>query len=199
MSTPATIALPDRPVGRPLAWWGVALLVVTESALFAVLLASLFYLRFRSPGPWPPAGTPDPPLALAIVLTGLVLAGSAAVAAAGRAVRAGAAAGARLSLAAAALLGVGFLAVEAVELDRELDGMRPQDDAFASLFYAISGLHGVHALVGVGLLAWALRSALRGAYGPVRHDGLAVAALYWHFVTAVWVVAFASLYLAPRL
>ena len=62
-------AMPARPSGRPLGWWGMVFVIATEATLFAVLLASYFYLRFKSPGAWPPDGIADPKLLKPAVMT----------------------------------------------------------------------------------------------------------------------------------
>ena len=56
------VEIPVPPIGRPTGWWGMLVVVLTEATLFALLLASYFYTRFRSPGAWPPDGQPDPRL-----------------------------------------------------------------------------------------------------------------------------------------
>ena len=55
-----SVAHPAPPLTREPAWWGMLLLIATEAALFALLLASYFYVKFQSEGPWPPDGIADP-------------------------------------------------------------------------------------------------------------------------------------------
>ena len=43
----------------PLGWWGVAMLIATEAALFGMMVGSYFYLRFKN-AQWPPPGIPEP-------------------------------------------------------------------------------------------------------------------------------------------
>ena len=45
--------------GPSTAWWGMAMFIATESTLFAMMIGSYFYLRFKNLQ-WPPAGTPEP-------------------------------------------------------------------------------------------------------------------------------------------
>src|ERR671930_2373052 len=59
----------------PLGWWGVALLVATETAFFGTLIASYFYLRFRA-SQWPPPGIEPPDVTAPLILTGALVATS---------------------------------------------------------------------------------------------------------------------------
>lgn len=66
---------------------------------------------------------------------------------------------------------------------------------FFSIYWVMTGLHGVHVLAGMGVMIWLLRRAKRGEFGP--HNFLAVdcGALYWHVVDLVWIFLFPLLYL----
>jgi cytochrome c oxidase subunit III len=61
----------------------------------------------------------------------------------------------------------------------------------SSLFYVITGSHAAHLLGGLVALAYLLLRALRGA----THRAMAVTALYWHFLAALWVCLFLFLLL----
>jgi heme/copper-type cytochrome/quinol oxidase subunit 3 len=73
--------------------WGVLLFAATEGALFGTLLATYFYLRFRS-AQWPPAGIEAPSVALPLALTGALVLTAAPMALAALAARRGRAAAA---------------------------------------------------------------------------------------------------------
>ncbi len=76
-----------RPAARPNGWYGMLILVATESALFGTLLASYVYLRFQA-RTWPPHGIAAPsvtaPLVLALVLVAALVPIAFAARAAGR-------------------------------------------------------------------------------------------------------------------
>ena len=64
----------------------------------------------------------------------------------------------------------------------------------ASAFYALTGLHGVHVVVGVIMLL----SMLAISFGTrIRAEAVEVVGLYWHFVDIVWVLIFTIVYLIP--
>jgi heme/copper-type cytochrome/quinol oxidase subunit 3 len=192
-------ALPARPVGRPLGWWGMLFVIATEATLFAVLLAAYFYLRFKSPGAWPPDGISDPKLLKPAVMTAFLMASSLTVWYGERAVRRDDMRGLRIGLALTFLLGVGFLALQFVEYRELLREIHPSTDAYASTFFTITGLHGAHVVAGLLLLAWTQFFAWRGAYRSEEHVAVQTSALYWHFVHVVWLFLFLALYLSPRL
>jgi cytochrome c oxidase subunit 3 len=71
-------------------------------------------------------------------------------------------------------------------------GYTLSDDAAASFFYVISGLHGLHILGGMVALARAVRFAGREqAVSPRLRLGVELCAVYWHFMLAVWLVLLA--------
>src|ERR671925_270251 len=75
-------------------------------------------------------------------------------------------------------------------------GFSARDDAFGSIFYGLTGLHGAHVTVGLFLLAIANVRAFRGHYGPEARDhlGVEVPGIYWHFVDVMWIIVFTTVY-----
>jgi cytochrome c oxidase subunit III len=75
-------------------------------------------------------------------------------------------------------------------------GPTPRDvGVFFSIYFFMTGLHGIHVVVGIGLLLWLLIRSARGDFsaehfGPVDYVGL-----YWHLVDLVWIYLFPLLYL----
>jgi cytochrome c oxidase subunit I+III len=177
---------------RSVGWWGMMGVVTTEASFFGYLLFSYFYLGSLSTNPWP---SMVPRFGLPLVNTGILLASSVAVWWGERGIRAGDARRLRIGVALGLCLGALFLALQGVEYGREtLSGTR---DAYGSLFYTITGFHAAHVLVGLFMLGFVLVRALRDHFEAERHDAVSNAALYWHFVDAVWLVVFTSLYLSP--
>jgi heme/copper-type cytochrome/quinol oxidase subunit 3 len=96
-------------------------------------------------------------------------------------------------------LGLLFLAVQSSEFVSRAHDFGPDRNAYASLLYAITGLHAAHAVFGVLLLGWTLARTMRAEIDRRRHVTVEVTALYWHFVVAIWVLNVLVLYLSPRL
>ncbi len=66
---------------------------------------------------------------------------------------------------------------------------------FFSIYFAMTGLHGIHVLGGILVFLWLLRRAIRGEFGPKYFGPIDYAALYWHLVDLVWIYLFPMLYL----
>jgi cytochrome c oxidase subunit 3 len=69
---------------------------------------------------------------------------------------------------------------------------------FYSLYFAMTGFHALHMLIGFGLLTWLLVDAQRGRFGPAYSAPVEMVGLYWHFVDIVWIFLFPLLYLIGR-
>jgi cytochrome c oxidase subunit 3 len=69
---------------------------------------------------------------------------------------------------------------------------------FFSFYFAMTGLHALHMVVGVGILSWLLLHAARGRFTPSYFWPVEVSGLYWHFVDIVWIFLFPLLYLVAR-
>jgi len=74
-------------------------------------------------------------------------------------------------------------------------GFAPQDHAQGSIFYGLTGLHGAHVFIGLTLLAFTTIRAFRGHFTPQEHRGVEVPGIYWHFVDAMWVVVYLTIYI----
>ena len=94
------------------------------------------------------------------------------------------------------LMGSFFVGVQVYEYVVLIgQGSVPSQDIFWSTFYAMTGFHGFHVIVGVVWLMCVWVGALRGQYGPRNYLTLELAGLYWHFVDLVWVLLFTIVYL----
>ena len=91
-------------------------------------------------------------------------------------------------------MGAAFLVNQVIEF-RELD-FGADDNAYASLFIMITGLHGLHVLAGLLISVVVQLKAALGRFDAEHHVTRVVFALYWHFVDVVWIFVFSSLYLS---
>jgi cytochrome c oxidase subunit 3 len=69
---------------------------------------------------------------------------------------------------------------------------------FYSIYFLMTGLHGIHVLAGMGLYLWLLRRARAGHFGPGYYVPVDAVALYWHIVDVIWIFLFPLLYLIDR-
>jgi len=67
---------------------------------------------------------------------------------------------------------------------------------FMVLYFVMTGLHAVHMIVGMAILAWLAYRTRRGAFTPEHHPEVELIGLYWHFVDVVWIFLFPLLYLS---
>ena len=105
----------------------------------------------------------------------------------------------RIWLGLTALLGLAFLGVKTYEWVSEWsDATRATggEARFYFLYYAMTGLHGIHLAIGVGVVAWLWRHARR--FGREYHSPVEASGLYWHFVDVIWVFLYPMFYLLER-
>lgn len=69
---------------------------------------------------------------------------------------------------------------------------------YFSLYFAMTGLHALHMIVGVGIFSFITFYAWKGRYTPQYHTPVEIAGLYWHFVDVIWIYLFPLLYLIDR-
>jgi heme/copper-type cytochrome/quinol oxidase subunit 3 len=192
-------AVGDGP--RNFGWWGMVLFIAVEATVFALLLASYFYIRFRTGPVWPPDGIEAPKLKLVLIMSAVLWSSSIPVHLAHGAIRHDQQRKLRVYLALGFLLGAAFLALQCtVEYpDIARHEFTPRTDAYGSMFFTITGLHGAHVAVGLLMSAWVQLRARQGAFDRHRHVSVQNFVMYWHFVDVVWVFVLATLYLSPHL
>lgn len=73
--------------------------------------------------------------------------------------------------------------------------MPPNTHLFFAIYYAMTGLHGVHVIIGGAMLIWLIWRGMRGDFGPQYYTPVDVGGLYWHVVDLVWIFLFPLFYL----
>lgn len=201
LTRPIEETLPHHASGpRSFGWWGVVWLIATEATLFAMLIASYFYIRFRHGEEWPPDGIEEPKLMLPMIMTVILLSSSIPVHIAERAAKKGNNRTVRIGLAFGWLLGAVFLVLTwGVEWPEVLHEFGPTTNVYGSMFFTITGFHGAHVLGGLGFNLWTQVRAWKGAFSPERHLTIENMTLYWHFVDVVWIAVLLTLYISPHL
>jgi cytochrome c oxidase subunit 3 len=66
---------------------------------------------------------------------------------------------------------------------------------YFSFYYMMTGIHGIHVLIGMGLIGWVLVRAIKGEFGPHYYTPVEGVGLFWHLVDLVWIYLFPLLYL----
>jgi cytochrome c oxidase subunit 3 len=170
---------------------GVVVWLASELMFFAGLFSAWFTVRSANGADWPPG---DVHLAVArtAVASGVLIASSFTIHHAARKADEGDRRGAVRWTLVTVALGALFLsnqAAEYAELDFTIDS-----NAYGSLFYLLTGFHGLHVLAGLVLML-VLVSVGTGRTKSPLDESLTMASYYWHFVDVVWVALFAVIYL----
>lgn len=74
-----------------------------------------------------------------------------------------------------------------------IEGNNPH--IFFSIYFMMTGLHGIHVLAGMGVIGWILKRTARGDFSPEYYTPLELTGLYWHLVDMIWIFLFPLLYL----
>jgi heme/copper-type cytochrome/quinol oxidase subunit 3 len=184
---------------RSISWWGMALLIATEATLFALLIASYWYLRFRAGPVWPPHGIEKPALGLPLIMSVILWSSSIPAHIADRGIQKGSQVRLRLGLMLSWMLGATFLLLQIfAEYPHSLTVNPPSSGSYGTLFFSITGLHGAHVAVGLLISLWVQARAWQGAFDEHRHVSVQNFVMYWHFVDTVWVFVLATIYLSPH-
>ena len=114
-------------------------------------------------------------------------------------------------LALTMLLGAAFLGIKGIEYyekfaEHHVPGPGFQFEVehfrhaqlFFSLYFVMTGLHALHMVVGLGIMAWMLVWAVNGTITEEYSSPVEISGLYWHFVDIVWIFLFPLLYLIGR-
>lgn len=75
---------------------------------------------------------------------------------------------------------------------------KPGSEIYFALYFAMTGMHALHMIIGMGIMVWLLYWAWKGLYGPQYYTPIENFGLYWHFVDIVWIYLFPLLYLINR-
>jgi cytochrome c oxidase subunit 3 len=171
--------------------FGVVLFIASEAMFFGGLFASYFFLRGVT-SPWPPEGVEleTVPAALATLV---LVASSGTYQLAIRAARRGALRAMNAWIVLTFLLGAGFIAAQAHEWATL--SFTVSSHAYGTLFYGMTGFHGLHVIGGLLLMLVVLGRSAQGAYGEGETRGVEAVGYYWHFVDVVWIGLFSTLFL----
>ncbi len=74
-----------------------------------------------------------------------------------------------------------------------IEGTNPH--IFFSIYFMMTGLHGIHVLIGIGLIAWLIRRTAKGHFDAEYYTPIEIVGLFWHLVDMVWIFLFPLLYL----
>lgn len=173
---------------------GMFLFIASEAMLFAAFFTAYFFIRVVNEDA--PAWPPEPfhlPVYVAGINTAILLTSSFTMHWALQSIKKGNRAGLKAGLVLTFLMGLAFLGTQMLEYARI--GFAPHDQAFGTIFFGLTGLHGAHVFIGLTLLGFATVRAFRGHFTPEHHHGVELPGIYWHFVDVMWIVVYSTIYL----
>jgi len=170
---------------------GMLLFIISEVMIFGAFFTAYFFIRIVTHNPWPTPHTKLPE-AVAGVNTAILLSSSLTLHWALSSIKNGNRFGLKAGMVSTFLLGLVFLFVQINEYVHI--GFSGRYSAQATIFYSLTGLHGAHVFVGLCILLMVTIRSFRGHYSPEAHRGMEVPGIYWHFVDAMWVVVYTTVY-----
>jgi cytochrome c oxidase subunit III len=171
---------------------GMLLFIASEVMLFGSFFTAYFFVRVVNGYPWPPHGD-HLPVFVAGINSAILLTSSVTMHWALQSIKRGNRAGLKAGLVLTFLMGATFLGTQLAEYARI--GFAPHDNAFATIFFCLTGLHGAHVFVGLTLLLFATIRAFRGHFTAEHHYGVEIPGIYWHFVDVMWIVVYTTVYI----
>ena len=216
-ASPETLALQEQfdtpEQQRDASTLGMWVFLVTEVMFFGGMFTA--YTAYRA---WYPnifgAASSSLNAVIGAVNTAVLLCSSFTMVLAVRAASLGARKTLILFLILTMILGIAFLGIKAYEwwekfaehhvpgpsfhLEGESAEGQARAQLFFSLYFAMTGLHALHMVVGVGLVSFIVLRAYQGQYSPIYWTPVDMVGLYWHFVDIIWIFLFPLLYLVDR-
>lgn len=196
-----------RSVKNHLGMWAF---LATEILFFGGLFSGYTVYRYAYPAAFA-EGSHHLDFAVGTVNTAVLLTSSLFMALGDHAIKAGRRGSLRWCLVATWLLGALFVGLKGYEYfekfsEHLVPGMNfhvesahaPHVQLFMFLYFALTGLHAVHMLIGLGVITWLLWLNHRARLTAAEHAPVEMVGLYWHFVDCVWVFLYPLLYLIPH-
>jgi cytochrome c oxidase subunit 3 len=180
----------DAPRPPALLTVGAVVWLASEVMFFGGLFAAYFTLRSQA-STWPPRGV-QLETTTTVIATIVLIASSGTMHLATQALRRGDRLGTQRWLLVTLGLGALFLANQVREF-LVLD-FGVSSSSYGSIYYTMTGFHGLHVLAGLVLLVVAAVVIGGGASKERRSAGVEAVAYYWHFVDVVWVGLFLTIF-----
>lgn len=175
---------------------GVWLFLASEVMLFGALFSTLILLRTGA-AEWP-MGADILNVPLATLNTMFLITSSVTMVLAWASLRLQDFKKYRLWMGSTFALGIGFMVIKTIEYGSKFEHhLYPSTDNFMAIYFTLTGLHGLHVLGGMIVMAYFLGpGAKMWKSEPDRFTNrIEVLGLYWHFVDLVWIFLFPTLYL----
>jgi cytochrome c oxidase subunit 3 len=186
---------------------GMWIFLATEIMFFGGLFTGYTVYRVVHPAAFE-AASHHLDIVLGALNTGVLLTSSLTMALAVRSAQTGKRRNTVAFLVVTMLLGAAFLCIKGLEYyQKYTDHLVPgpsfsfpgshshEAEMFFYLYFAMTGLHAIHMITGLGVVSVIAIQAARGRFTPAYYTPLEVTGLYWHFVDIIWIFLFPLLYL----
>lgn len=186
---------------------GMWLFLASEIMMFGALFVGALIFRTLYPGSFA-EGSSHLDWRLGAVNTFFLLTSGLTMGLAVISAQAGKQGGVRANLILSILFASGFLVIKAIEYSAKFEHgtlpgrmftghgfTEPYVHTFYGLYFVMTGLHGVHVLIGMGLMTWALLRSTQVQFTRRYFTPIEMVAIYWALVDLVWVFLFPLLYL----
>lgn len=170
--------------------------LISEAAIFGGLFAHYFYHRHVMEF-WPPAGTPEIDTHYTAIATLILMLSSVTCEMGLKAIERGDKLKTKSWLLVTIAMGLVFLGFQGFEWGILLNqfGFTVETNIYGTMFYMMTGFHGLHVAIGIVFLVLAYGRLELGQMNEQRHFSIIASSWYWHFVDVIWVLLFFSLYL----
>ena len=175
---------------------GIWLFLASEVMLFGALFSSYVLLRVGA-ATWP-HGADILNVPLATLNTMVLITSSVTMVMSCASLKQGRFGAYKMYMLLTFLCGVGFMVIKTIEYTAKFSHhLYPKNDTFMAIYFTLTGLHGLHVLGGMVVMAYLLGpGAKMWKTDPGRFTNrVEVTGLYWHFVDLVWIFLFPLLYL----
>ena len=194
------------PWGKLMMW----IFLISDTFIFSCFLVGYMHVRMTTTDPWPYPSEVfaltlfgnNIPLILIAIMTFILITSSGTMALAVRYAHFRDKKKIAMFMFITAAFGASFVGMQAFEWSKLIaEGVRPWTNPFGapqfgSVFFMVTGFHGLHVSIGVIYLSIVAMKVLKGDYDRKNnYDIVEITGLYWHFVDLVWVFIFAFFYL----
>jgi len=195
---------------------GMWLFLVTEIMFFGGMFLTYVIYRSRFSAAFH-AGSHELDITLGVINTAILIGSSLTMALAVRSAQLSQKKRIVAFLVATMILGGAFLGIKTVEYAAKFEHhlvpgasfhfaghgsyagvSEDQAEIFFSLYFAMTGTHALHMVIGIVIMLFTLYPAWKGTFTAENHNFIEGFGLYWHFVDIVWIFLFPLLYLLGR-
>lgn len=190
---------------------GMWLFLAQEILFFGGLFMAYLLYRWRDPQAFA-AGSHELDITLGLINTVILIASSLTMALAVHSAQLSRTKALVRWLVATGVLGTAFLVIKYFEYSAKWEhhlvpgpgfhfpeaAIGGRAEIFFSLYFAMTGMHALHMVIGIGILFYLIYQAQRGRYSKEYNSPIEIFGLYWHFVDIVWIFLFPLLYLIGR-